>query len=154
MTTIEVPMHRAREGKRTVFAASAPAPRSLPPRVPRVARMLAVGHALRAALDGTANLSELASATGFTPERITQLVDLTFLAPDIQERLVFDDLPVTAKALQPITLMRSWAEQRLAFERTLASRRRRLLRYSRGAAPGPAHANSADALIVERRIVG
>ena len=125
MMRIEVPFYVARIGKRTVLASSPAAPMSPEKKSPRIARMLALAHALRAALDGApvGGLAALSAATKLTPERVTQLVDLTFLAPDIQERLVFDELPITAKTLQPITLMRPWALQREAFERLLATRR-------------------------------
>jgi hypothetical protein len=127
MTFIEVPAHRRRDGRRTVFSTIPSTPASSVGRIPRIARMLALAHALRAALDGgSANgLSELAAGTGFTPERVTQLLDLTFLAPDIQERLVFGDVPLTAKALQPITLIPLWEQQRAALQRVLIRRKPR-----------------------------
>ena len=46
--------------------------------------------------------------------RMTQILNLTFLAPEIQEEILFldSDAAVSEKALRPITVEASWAVQR------------------------------------------
>lgn len=64
-----------------------PAPRG---QVPRLTRILALAHHF-AELIRTgviADYAEVARLTGFTRARITQMMDLTLLAPDIQEQIL------------------------------------------------------------------
>lgn len=58
--------------------------------VPRIARVLALGHYFLATIRAgdVADYVDLASLTGFTRARITQVMDLTLLAPDIQEQIL------------------------------------------------------------------
>jgi len=63
-----------------------------PARYPaRVARQLALAHALQRRVDGGefADHASMARALGFTRARISQLMDLLLLAPDIQEEILF-----------------------------------------------------------------
>ena len=59
----------------------------------RVAVMLALAHKIQDAIDrGTVrDRAEVARRLGFTRARITHLLDLTLLAPDLQERILFVD---------------------------------------------------------------
>ena len=123
-------LHRVRRGKAIAFASSlrhSDQPTSTS--VPRVARVLALAHALQALLDRGAvpSRAELAVVAGFTRARITQLLDLTLLAPDIQERIVLG-VPalsngITARALRPVVRLTRWGAQRAAFERLLTNER-------------------------------
>ena len=56
----------------------------------RVAVMLALAHKIQDAIDrGTVrDRAEVARRLGFTRARITHLLDLTLLAPDLQERIL------------------------------------------------------------------
>jgi hypothetical protein len=58
--------------------------------------------------------SELARQARVTQPRMTQIMDLTFLAPDIQKEILYlcGDTAVTEKALRPITVEPSWVAQR------------------------------------------
>ncbi|QDU23749.1 hypothetical protein [Urbifossiella limnaea] len=108
-----------------------PAPAEPPPeRVPRVARLMA----LAIKLDGLVrtgvvrDYAALARLGRVTPARITQVMNLTLLAPDIQEALLFLP-PVTAGReplaladLQPVAAVRDWRGQRRAW-RELTARR-------------------------------
>jgi hypothetical protein len=77
---------------------------SPPGRVPRVSRLMAL--ALR--LDGlvrsgqVAHYSALASLGHVTRARVCQILNLLYLAPDIQEALLF--LPPTVRGRDPIIL--------------------------------------------------
>ena len=91
-----------------------PAPRPL-----HVARTLALAHEIVRHIDeGTfADQADAARALGFTRARITQLVDLTLLAPDLQEEILFGEVVVgrdwvTERSLRLILRHSAWAEQR------------------------------------------
>lgn len=109
-----------RHRQRVTFTDEAPAPPPEPVRRPaRVAVMLALAHKLEAAIDeGTVcDRAEVAQRLGLTRARVTQLLDLTLLAPEIQEEILFmeavDGLePVTERGLREVIDARDWAEQR------------------------------------------
>jgi hypothetical protein len=70
-----------------------PAPRIVAPtqRVPKLARLLVLAHHFeRLVRDGVVkDYATIARLTGLTRARVTQIVNLTLLAPDIQEHLLF-----------------------------------------------------------------
>lgn len=93
-------------------------PRKPGPRPLRVARMLALAHEIvRCVEEGAfADLADAARALGFTRARITQLVDLTLLAPEIQEEILFAVAadgrdPVSERSLRALVQARRWSEQ-------------------------------------------
>ncbi len=120
VASLEGPMHRIRRGRAIGFESRRREERRAPTTAPRVARMLALAHALQGLLDRGAvpSRAELATVTGFTRARITQLLDLTLLAPDLQEWIVFDAPPgVTERALRSVVRLRTWQAQRSEFDR-------------------------------------
>jgi ParB-like chromosome segregation protein Spo0J len=124
---IEVPFFRRKDAKAHAFAAERAPPQKVRPL--RVARMLALAHSMQALLrDGSVHdQRELAELMGFTRARVTQLLDLTLLAPDIQEALLVAETEdardwVTARELMPIAHRASWAEQRSLFARSALRR--------------------------------
>jgi len=87
----------------------------------RVAVMLALAHKIQQAIDGGAvrDRAEVARRLGFTRARITHLLDLTLLAPDVQEQVL--DLeavdgvePISERELRKVAHAGSWREQRAA----------------------------------------
>lgn len=85
----------------------------------RVARMLAIAHEIVRLVDEGAfeDLADAARTLGFTRARVTQLVDLTLLAPDIQEALLFAEVapgrdPTTERGLRAVLAAGSWRAQR------------------------------------------
>ena len=85
----------------------------------RVARMLALAHECEALIAAgvVADRAELAGVLGFTRARVTQLMDLTLLAPDIQEEILVAEVEpgrdaVTERALRAIVRQADWTEQR------------------------------------------
>jgi hypothetical protein len=85
----------------------------------RVARMLALAHECEALIAAgvVADRAELASVLGFTRARVTQLMDLTLLAPDIQEEILVAEVEpgrdaITEHALRAIVRHAAWDEQR------------------------------------------
>jgi hypothetical protein len=105
--TVECPVHfdRRAKGRKELRVGAAP-PRSAPEsgRVPRVARLLALAHRfdglLRQGL--VENYSELARLGHVTPARISQVMNLLFLAPAIQEEILF--WPRTVRGRDPVRL--------------------------------------------------
>lgn len=109
------PKVRARE-RRAAQAAAKP-PRRYPA---RVARQLALAHALQRRIDSGefADYATMARALGFTRARVTQLMDLLLLAPDIQTEILFlecppGEQPISERRLRD-TVLKSldWREQR------------------------------------------
>lgn len=83
-----------------------------------VARMLALAHEIvRHIEEGTFDdQAHAARALGFTRARITQLVDLTLLAPAIQEEILFAEVAVgrdgvSERSLRAVVRTRDWRRQ-------------------------------------------
>ena len=117
---------RVRRGPRTTLTTAPARPRREPVRRPaRIAVLLATAHRLQAMIDRgeVADRVELARRLGLTKTRVTQILDLTLLAPDIQEDLLFAEAvdgrePTSERALRALTRIPAWAEQRRVWERT------------------------------------
>jgi hypothetical protein len=104
--TIELPVHfyRTGHGSRKQMRAGAQAPALPPGRVPRVSRLMAL--ALRfdelVRTGQVASYSALATVGHVTRARVSQIMSLLHLAPDLQEALLF--LPLTQRGRDPIIL--------------------------------------------------
>ena len=100
-------------------------------RVPRVARLLALALRLEQLVQAgvIANYAELAQLGHVSRARITQIVNLRFLAPDLQEAVLF--LPRTTRGRDPIHLRQlqrvaaefGWKQQRLLWQALQEPRR-------------------------------
>lgn len=121
--TFETKVHfgAAARGRKRLLQGGAPVPAPVEPgRLPRVTRLLALAHRFDALVrDGTvADQTDLARFTGVTRQRISQIVSLLRLAPDIQEEII--DLPrtlsggdrVTERHLRAIVVEPLWSNQR------------------------------------------
>ena len=94
-------------------------------RVPRVARLMALAIRFDGLLrDGVvADQSELARLARVTQPRITQIINLLHLAPDIQEAILFlpevteGRDPVTERGVRAICAEVDWGWQRGMWER-------------------------------------
>ena len=111
-------------------AASHSQPLGLP--LPRITRLMALAIKLehmRRDPDGL-SYGEMAQLGHVSRARLTQIMNLLHLAPDIQERLLF--LPPVEKGREPLheselrklTGYYDWAEQRQAVERIRSSAKR------------------------------
>jgi hypothetical protein len=110
---------RARKGADVVFSQQPPPPPKTVRRPARVARMLALAHRLQQAIDSgeIEDRATLARRFGITRARVTQLLNLTLLAPDIQEQVLaleaVDGLePTSERALREVSWAMEWEEQR------------------------------------------
>ncbi len=93
----------------------------LPPvcRPARVARMLALAHHLQQAIDRgiVADRAAVARALGLTRARVTQLLDLLLLAPEVQEQVLALEAvsgvePMTERELRRVVHAGPWVKQR------------------------------------------
>jgi hypothetical protein len=129
--TIEVPVSFPHPGRGTQTRLPSSAERvSLPSgRVPRVARLMALALRLDELVrtEQVANYSALASLGHVTRARISQILNLIHLAPELQEALLF--LPPTRRGrdaiiladLMPIAAALDWRKQRRLWRKLLPS---------------------------------
>ena len=125
MTTITKQIHFAIKNRRkTAMPGPAPKPSSPTGRTPRVSKLMALAiHFDQLLRNGTvANQSELARLAYVTQPRMTQIMNLLHLAPDIQEEVLH--LPpvaegrdsVTERDLRPIARLMDWERQRVMWK--------------------------------------
>jgi hypothetical protein len=97
---------------------------TLSPQLPRVTRLMAVATRFEGLLARHPELSyaDLARLSGVSRSRITEIMNLLRLAPDLQERLLFlQPNPhgrdqIHEPALRKFTQIDNWNEQRRQFE--------------------------------------
>ena len=98
-------------------------------RPPRVARLVALSHKLEGLIRSgrVKDNVELARLAQVSPARITQIIILRQLAPDIQEYILFLSAGhgelITEQQLREIAREPRWNRQRTSFERLIANRR-------------------------------
>jgi len=123
MKTVTKPIRfesRGRRKRAVVGTASEPDRSAAVGRVPRVARLMALAIRYDQLLrDGVvANQTELARLARVTQPRMTQIINLLHLAPDIQAAIL--DLPVThdgrdivtEREVRPVIRHALWSDQR------------------------------------------
>jgi hypothetical protein len=127
----QIEFHRLAKGRKQMQDAPAvPRPVVPPGRVPRVSRWMALAHRFEQLLrEGrVANYAELARLGHVTHARISQIMNLLYLAPDLQEAILFLPRtqrgrdPVILRDLQPIAAKLAWWEQRLLWSRLTGER--------------------------------
>lgn len=130
----EIGFVRRPDKSRAIVAADGhPRPPVPAGRVPRISRLMALAiHFDRLIREGkVADLSALAHLAHVTQPRMTQIMNLNHLAPDIQEQLLF--LPPVTRGRDSVheRLVRSlagaidWREQRMAWATVQSDRKRR-----------------------------
>ena len=129
MTTVTRPIHfRVRQTRRRIVTEPAPPPP--PGRVPRVARLMALAIKFdRMLQDGVVgSQTDLAALARVTQPRMTQIMNLLHLAPDIQEEILFlppvteGRDPVTERDVRDVAIVTQWAVQRTSWQNLVASR--------------------------------
>lgn len=128
--TLVLPL-RTRRVRRQRAPSAAPPP---PDAVPRVARMVALAHHWRGLIrTGVArDQADLARLVGVTRARVTQVMDLLYLAPDIQEEIL---------ELRGRGTVRHRDVARVAAEASWRAQRR-CWRAKTGSTPGSGHLDS------------
>jgi hypothetical protein len=132
-TTITAPVNftRAAHGRRRLGAGDHAQTAARPPgRVPRVTRLMALAIRLDAQVrsGALASYRELAEMGHVTRARVSQIMNLVNLAPDVQEAIL--DLPRTERGrdpihlglLQPIASTIDWKKQRRLWHELIAAR--------------------------------
>lgn len=118
---------RQRAGKAVKFTSAPPPPKREPVRRPaHVAHMLALAHHLQRAIDKglVADRAAVARKLGLTRARVTQLLDLLLLAPDLQLRVlkleaVDGHEPTSERPLRQVAHATGWDTQRTIFDEFL-----------------------------------
>jgi hypothetical protein len=122
--------HKRRRAARSQAAEEAPADPGLG-RLPRITRLMALAirfeHLLASGV--VHDQAELAELGHVSRSRVTQILNLLHLAPDIQEAIL--DLPriykgrdpLAERHLRPITRLMSWNQQRAAWWRLRSAQR-------------------------------
>ena len=95
-----------------------------PGRVPRIARLMALAIHLQKLIHNGAvrDYAEIARLTGLTRARVTQIMNLTLLAPEIQEQILFLPRvengrdPIAERNTRKIATETIWANQKSLWE--------------------------------------
>ncbi len=130
--TIHRRIHFTTAGRRKVLREKKDAtdPSRPPGRIPRVARLLAlamhVEHLIRSAV--VPNYATVARLGHISRARLTQILNLTLLAPEIQESILFLPAiqrgpdPIKERDLRPIATEPDWQIQRRMWRQLLRRR--------------------------------
>ena len=130
MITIERKVHfgRGRRSEKKLRDAAPPPPPVVADRVPRISRLMALAIRFDQLIrDGSvAGQAELARLGRVTRARLTQIMNLLHLAPDIQEAILF--LPPTGRGrdriaeiqLRPIAAIPDWHGQRRLWQNIMS----------------------------------
>lgn len=112
--TVKVHITNGRKGRKRLEVGAEPPPP--PERIPRVARLLALAHHWRGLIrDGTVrDQADLARLVGVSRARVTQVMRLLDLAPDIQEAVLDGEVdgPGAELALRAIADEPAWSRQK------------------------------------------
>lgn len=120
--TLSVRSSKARNAQKTGLI-SLPRPYPIKDQPIKAARMLALAHHLVRALDVGVDPRKLAKELGLRSEtRVTQLAELAFLAPDIQEEILGmtrkkGGRVITEHDLRKVCRAKIWEEQRMNWRR-------------------------------------
>lgn len=125
MTTITRKFHFVTRNRRKCMSDSEKPAKPLPPaRVPRISKLMALAIRFDQLIrDGTVrDMSELARLAHVTQPRMTQIMNLLHLSPDIQEALLFVSPAADGRetinehALRRVTMCSNWSAQRVSFQ--------------------------------------
>lgn len=129
--TIETEIHFARKGRgfRRVLR-TGPAPEIPAGRLLRITRLMALALRFEELIQNgeVKDYAELARLGQVTRARITQVMNLTLLAPDLQEQLLFLQRvlkgrdPIHILQLQFICLTCDWEKQRMLWQALLSEK--------------------------------
>jgi len=125
-TRRKVHFRRASRGRKVIRQGSKPKREPLGS-VPRISRLMALAIRMEKLVrdDQVADYADLARLAHVSRARITQIMNLTLLAPDIQEAILFlprtdgRRAPITERHLRPIAAVIDWRKQRLMWKEIL-----------------------------------
>ena len=96
------------------------APRPTPPRIPRITRLMALAIKFQDMVDRgeVRDYADFARLGYITRARVSQIMNLTLLAPDIQAEILFEPFwSLREKHLRDIASEVNWSEQRGRYSR-------------------------------------
>jgi hypothetical protein len=118
LPTVRYRFHSRRRERRIVLDETPPG-HEAPAPVPRIARLVALAHKFQRMInDGTVeSMADVARLGHVTRARVSQIMDLLLLAPDVQEALLFLPAspgrdPIHLKELRYVCQTPIWEEQR------------------------------------------
>ena len=121
----DVHFKRSRRGRKDLAVGTAPTAAPAVGRVPRIARLMALAIRFDELIrrGEVKDYAELARLGHVTRARVTQIMNLLNLAPDIQEQILFlppielGDDPLKEWQMRPITKHLQWRAQQKEWER-------------------------------------
>ena len=107
------PEQRTQRGRRRESGSMVPEPTT----IPRLARLLALAIKFQAMVERgeVRDYADLARLGYVTRARLTQIMNLLLLAPDLQEQLLFAPTAVEERHLRNVVKLVEWREQRKCF---------------------------------------
>jgi hypothetical protein len=119
---------RARSMEDRLGPAGPPEARRPGPRIPHITRLMALAIKLQEMLDRgeIQDYVDIARLGYISRARASQIMNLTLLAPDIQEALLYstEEIAITERDIRPAVREVSWRAQRALWEQHLADRHR------------------------------
>lgn len=116
-------LHRVRRGKSIAFVSQPMVTPATARRPAKVAKMLALAHHLQHAIErGIAHdRADVARRLGLTRARVTQLLDLLLLAPDLQQTVLSlrtdsGREPIQERTMRAVAARALWTDQRTAWQ--------------------------------------
>ena len=96
-------------------------PKSAPPRIPRTTRLMALAIKFEDMISrgDVKDYADLARLGLVTRARLTQIMGLLLLAPQIQEQLLFCSLDVAEREIRKIVSSTHWCEQERVLSKSL-----------------------------------
>jgi hypothetical protein len=117
-----------RQGREVVLLPAPPPTLPVVRRPAKLAKLLALAHHLEALIrrGKVEDRADIARRLGLSRARVTQILDLTLLAPDIQEEILFAEAvdgvePVTEASARRVVKELSWARQRALWREIVAA---------------------------------
>jgi len=122
--TFSFPMHVKMEGgRKRIMSGKVPdneKPPCEPGRLPRITRLMALAIHLQKLISRgiVRDYAEIATLTGLTRARVTQIMNLTLLAPEIQEeilflpRIIIGNDPIAERNIRHIASEPGWRRQK------------------------------------------
>ena len=113
---VEITIAQAKRQRRTAIAEKAPEP----PRIPRITRLMALAIKFQDMVDRgeVRDYADLARLGYVSRARITQIMNLLNLAPDIQEAILFNSTTrksIAERHLRSVVSETFWQQQRLVW---------------------------------------
>jgi hypothetical protein len=118
--TCDVHFNLKAKGRKNLRPGQKPKQHASPGRVPRIAKLMALAIRFEGLIRAgvVRDYADLARLGHVTRARITQIMNLIHLAPDIQEQLLFlarierGRESIHLRLLQPIAVVTNWKQQR------------------------------------------